>query len=76
MIWDIGVLQACEEFASNLKQNAKTDEEIERAAKLRDAAERASVEMLNGAGIYSELVVAVARRDRSIEPRSQSNPSL
>ncbi|KAL8941880.1 MAG: hypothetical protein Q9216_001990 [Gyalolechia sp. 2 TL-2023] len=63
--WSIGVLQACEEFASNLDRNSRGDEDAERAAGLRNAAESASVEMLNGVGIYSELVVAVAQKDTS-----------
>lgn len=76
MLWDIGVLQACEEFASNLKRNAKTNEDVERAANLHDSAERASIEMLRGVGIYSELVVAVVQKDSSTKAYSQSNPSL
>ncbi|KAL9022346.1 MAG: hypothetical protein Q9185_000461 [Variospora sp. 1 TL-2023] len=62
-LWSIGVLQACEEFASNLERKAQSNGDIERAAELRNSAEKAAVEMLNGVGIYSELVVAVAQKD-------------
>ncbi|KAL8945212.1 MAG: hypothetical protein Q9211_000262 [Gyalolechia sp. 1 TL-2023] len=65
LLWSIGVLQACEEFASNLERNARHKEDVESAAGLRSAAESASAEMLNGVGIYSELVVAVAQKDTS-----------
>ncbi|KAL8651931.1 MAG: hypothetical protein Q9210_002986, partial [Variospora velana] len=62
-LWSIGVLQACEEFASNLERKAQSNGDTERAAELRGSAEKAAVEMLNGVGIYSELVVAVAQKD-------------
>ncbi|KAL8989549.1 MAG: hypothetical protein Q9177_001585 [Variospora cf. flavescens] len=62
-LWSIGVLQACEEFASNLERKAQSNGDIERAAELRSSAEKAAVEMLNGVGIYSELVVAVAQKE-------------
>lgn len=62
-MWSVEVLQACEEFASNLERKAQSNGDIERAAELRSSAEKAAVEMLNGVGIYSELVVAVAQKD-------------
>ena len=62
LLWSIGVLQACEEFASNLERNSHSQEDAERAASLRSAADRAAVEMLNGVGIHSELVEAVAQK--------------
>ncbi|KAL9013392.1 MAG: hypothetical protein Q9173_001908 [Seirophora scorigena] len=61
-LWSIGVLQACEEFASNLERKAQSKADTERAAELRSSAEKAAVEMLTGVAIYSELVVAVAQK--------------
>lgn len=76
LIWSIGVLQACEEFGSNLERNARNEEDIERAKKLQSAAEGASAEMLNGVGIYSELVTAVAQKDATSLPSEDSRSSL
>ena len=59
--WSISVLQGCEEFSSNLRRSAKSEEDVEKAAKLLDTADRASTELLNGVGINQELVVAVAQ---------------
>ncbi|KAL8759410.1 MAG: hypothetical protein Q9199_000779 [Rusavskia elegans] len=67
LLWSIGVLQACEEFASNLERSGQSREDAARAANLRSAADRAAVEMLNGVGIHSELVVAVAQKDSTEE---------
>lgn len=50
-LWSIGVLQACEEFASNLERNGLSRENAARDANLRSAADEAAVEMLNGVGI-------------------------
>ncbi|KAL8833984.1 MAG: hypothetical protein Q9170_003986 [Blastenia crenularia] len=76
LIWSIDVLQACEEFGSNLERNARGKEDIERAEDLRSAAEGASAEMLNGVGIYSELVVAVAQKDATSLLGNESRSSL
>ncbi|KAL8846743.1 MAG: hypothetical protein Q9221_008186 [Calogaya cf. arnoldii] len=62
-LWSIGVLQACEEFASNLDRNGQSSENSEQAAKLRSSTDKAAVEMLNGVGIHSELIVAVAQKE-------------
>ncbi|KAL8800723.1 MAG: hypothetical protein Q9182_004966 [Xanthomendoza sp. 2 TL-2023] len=62
-LWSIGVLQACEEFASNLERNGPSGEDVERAAKLRSSADKAAIEMLNGVAIHSELVVTVAQKE-------------
>lgn len=70
-LWNIGVLQACEEFATNLEGNGQSSEDVERATKLRIAANRAAVEMFNGVGIHSELVVAVAQKESSHEDSSE-----
>ncbi|KAL8671558.1 MAG: hypothetical protein Q9168_003943 [Polycauliona sp. 1 TL-2023] len=74
-LWSIGVLQACEEFASNLERNGRSPEDAERVAALRSAADKAAGEMLNGVGIHSELVVAVAQKDSTSEP-SEGNSKL
>ncbi|KAI4217820.1 MAG: hypothetical protein LQ349_009001 [Xanthoria aureola] len=63
LLWSIGVLQACEEFASNLERNGQSMGNAARAANLRSAADKAAIERLNGVGTHSELVVAVARKD-------------
>lgn len=60
--WSIGVLQGCEEFSSNMRSRAKSDEDIEKAKILQDAADRASAELLNGVGIHQELVIAVVQK--------------
>ncbi|KAL8696263.1 MAG: hypothetical protein Q9201_007747, partial [Fulgogasparrea decipioides] len=60
--WSISVLQGCEEFSSNMRRKAKSDEDLDKAAKLQDAADRASAELLNGVGIHQELVVAVVQK--------------
>lgn len=60
--WNITVLQGFEELASNLQRRDKTDENASKAAKLREVAERAFAELLNGNGIYTELVVAVVQK--------------
>ena len=62
-LWSIGVLQACEEFASNLDRSGQTSENSRQAANLRSSADKAAVEMLNGVGIHSELIVAVAQKE-------------
>lgn len=60
--WDITVIQLCEEFSSNLRRQASSEADVDKAVKLQDAAERASVELLNGIGIHQELIVAVAQK--------------
>lgn len=60
--WSISVLQACEEFSSNMRRRAKSDEDIEKSKTLQDVADRASAELLNGVGIHQELVVAVVQK--------------
>ncbi|KAL8776864.1 MAG: hypothetical protein Q9194_002893 [Teloschistes cf. exilis] len=65
---------ATEEVLSFLGSPRKTisfDEDTERATKLRSAADRAAVEMLNGVGIYSELVVAIAQKEFAHERSSE-----
>ena len=60
--WSVSILQACEEFSSNIRRKAKSEEELEKSAKIEAAVHRASVELLNGAGIHQELVVAVVQK--------------
>ena len=62
MFHNLIFLETYVEFISNLSGVAKTPEEKERAARLRDIEEQASEELLNGVGLYCELVTAVARR--------------
>ena len=60
--WNTAVLQGAEELASNLQRRAKTKEETEKAIQLADIIERAAAELLNGIGIYTEIVVAVVQK--------------
>ena len=62
MFHNLIFLETYVEFISNFSRVAKTPDEKERAAKLRDLEEQASEELLNGVGLYCELVTAVARR--------------
>ena len=62
MFHNIIFLETYVEFISNLSRVAKTPEEKERAAKLRGVEEQATEELLNGVGLYCELVTAVARK--------------
>ena len=62
MFHNIIFLETYVEFISNLSRVAKTPEEKERAAKFKAIEEQASEELLNGVGLYCELVTAVARR--------------
>ena len=56
------MLQACEEFALNLEQNAVSEQDKATASRLRNGTEHAAAELLNGVGIHQELVVVVARK--------------
>jgi len=60
--WGINVLQTGEEYALNLKRNAKSQSETDAGDKLLMATEKASIELLNGVGMYQELVMAVGRK--------------
>ena len=60
--WSVSILQTCEEFSANMRRKAKSEEDLEKSAKIEAAVHRASVELLNGAGIHQELVVAVIQK--------------
>lgn len=62
MFHNLVFLEIYVEFVSNFSRVAKTTEEKERAAKLRDLEGQASEGLLNGLGLYCKLVTAVARR--------------
>jgi len=62
VFWSISVMQACEEFGSNLLKNAKNEKDKEIVQNLQISADKAAGELLNGVGIHQELVVAVARK--------------
>ena len=65
MFRNLVFLETYVEFISNFSRVAQVTEEKERAAKLRDLEGQASEELLNGMGLYCELVTAVARRSRT-----------
>lgn len=62
--WSISVLQACEEFSSNMQRRAQSNEDIAKAKALEDITDRASAELLNGVGIHQELVIAVVQKSQ------------
>ncbi|KAL8819053.1 MAG: hypothetical protein Q9223_002431 [Gallowayella weberi] len=59
MDWNIGSLFVCEELGAAVRKSAKTEQEVAKADTLRGVMEKMAVEMMNGVGIYSEVVVAV-----------------
>ena len=63
--WNISVLQACEEFSSNMRRRVESDEDSEKAKTLQDATDGASAELLNGVGIRHDLVVAVVQKPKT-----------
>ena len=62
MFHNLAFLETYVEFISNFSRVAQATKEKERAAKLRDLEGQASEELLNGMGLYCELVTAVARK--------------
>ncbi len=62
MFHNLAFLETYVEFISNFSRVAKTTEEKERAKKLKNLERQASEELLNGIGLYCELVTAVARK--------------
>ncbi|KAL8796219.1 MAG: hypothetical protein Q9182_007407, partial [Xanthomendoza sp. 2 TL-2023] len=59
MYWSIGNLFVCEEYEAAVRKSAKTEAEVAKADKVHEITEKMAVEMMNGVGIYSEVVVAV-----------------
>ena len=62
MFHNIAFLETYVEFISNLSRVAKTKDEKERAENLKNVEVQASTELLNGIGLYCELVTAVVRK--------------
>lgn len=60
MFHNLAFLETYVEMISNYTKAAKTSEDIERGEKLKDLEQPASEELLNGIGLYCELVTAVA----------------
>ena len=59
---NLAFLEAYVEFISNFERGAETPEEKERAKKLKGLEQQASNELLNGIGLYCELVTVAAHK--------------
>lgn len=62
MFHNLAFLETYVEFISNFARGAETPEDKERAKELLGLERQASEELLNGIGLYCELVTAVARK--------------
>ena len=60
--WNLNVLMLNEEYSRRLEKDNTSEDNLVKAAELRETISKASVELLNGVSLCSQFVVAIGRK--------------